>query len=197
MEETISPLKDMPLKNPSKRTVGNTSLEKDEQAIKFRRYENTNKKQPDQQKTNNAGPKQNPKPFIIDGLKQKFQNVEATTKEIKRCKPELKIDSIRLLHKGGVLVFVKDNKSFNMAPKDWPANAFAGQKNIHLTSRHDIRPTLCVNKFSIDSDIEVLRMAIEENNVKTQGIRRLTNAKGRITTLIIFKVIMKSRLKHF
>ena len=28
MEETISPLKDTPLKNPSKRTVGNTSLEK-------------------------------------------------------------------------------------------------------------------------------------------------------------------------
>ena len=49
MEETISPLKDTPLKNPSKRTVGNTSLEKkDEQTTKFCRYENTNNKQPDQ-----------------------------------------------------------------------------------------------------------------------------------------------------
>ena len=117
----------------SKRTVGNTSLEKkDEKTTKFRRYENTNNKQPDQHKTYNEGPKQNPKLFIIDGLKQKFQNVEPTTKEIKRCKPENNIDSIRLLHKGGVLVFVKDNKSFNMALKDWPANAFEGQKKTYI-----------------------------------------------------------------
>ena len=75
-----------------------------------------------------------------------------------------------------------------MALKDWPTNAFEGQKNIHLTSRHDIRPTLCVNKFSIDSDIEEPRIAIEKKNIKTQGLHRLSNAKGRITTLIIFKV---------
>ena len=85
-------------------------------------------------------------------------------------------------------MFVEDNKSFNMALKDWPADAFDGQSNVHLTSRHDLRPTLCANKFPLDSDPDELKQAIESKNIKTQGLRRLTNAKGRETTLIIFKV---------
>ena len=86
------------------------------------------------------------------------------------------------------MVFVEDNKSVNMALKDWPADAFDGQSNVHLTSRHDLRPTLCANKFSLDSDPDELKQAIELKNIKTQGLRRLTNAKGRETTLIMFKV---------
>ena len=53
MEETISPLKDTPLKNPSKRTVGNTSLEKKKNKQLSFVYTKTQIIKNNQQKTNN------------------------------------------------------------------------------------------------------------------------------------------------
>ena len=71
--------------------------------------------------------------------------------------------------------------------KEWPNDSFEGQMNIHLTARHDVRPTLCVNKFSLESDIKSLDKALKDRNIQAQGLRRLINAKKRETMLIVFK----------
>ena len=198
--KTVSPIKQTPIK-PAKRIVDETSLDNNKnnnsETVKSRRKEHLSKteirppvqnvNQPE--KTEKKVPtKIKPKPFVIDGIPKKFQNVEAATKEINKQKPEIQIESIRILHKGGILVAVKDNRSFNQAMKEWPNDSFEGQMNIHLTARHDLRPTLCVNKFSIDSDIKSLDKALKDMNIQAQGLRRLINAKQRETTLIIFNV---------
>ena len=132
--------------------------------------------------------KENLPPLIIDNINKKFQSEEDIRKELQRCNPHIKISKIKKLPKGGILIFPETSADYNRCLKDWPEDSFESKIKVHVPASQDTRPSLCINKYSLESNIEKVKENLDKKDIKIDELRRLTNYKGRESTLIIFKV---------
>ena len=132
--------------------------------------------------------KENLPPLIIDNINKKFNTEESIRKELDRCIPNIKINKIKRLPKGGVLIFPESSVDYNKCLKDWPEDSFDSNISVHVPASQDMRPTLCLIKFDLDLDIKIIKEKLEEKSINCEELKRLINHKGRETTLIIFKV---------
>ena len=123
--------------------------------------------------------------LVLDGVKKSFNTEEKIKNETIRCKPNLDISNIKILKQGGVLISVANMKNYNLAIQSWPKNSFEG--DMFITQKNDVRETICINKFSLDNDIDEVADVLNEKNINYDCLRRHFNGRGQPTTLVCFK----------
>ena len=110
--------------------------------------------------------KENLPPLIIDNVNKKFQSEENIRKELQRCNPHIKILKIKKLPKGGILIFPETSADYNRCLKDWPEDSFESKIKVHVPASQDTRPSLCINKYSLESNIEKVKENLDKKDIK-------------------------------
>ena len=131
-------------------------------------------------------------PVIIDNINSNKTNNDRIN-YIKDTFKDIDVE-IKILNKGGIVLTPKIQHHINSLLKldKYNPEYFGKDLYIHLAGENkDLRPWLCINKISLNTEINTIRTQLESlntlnNNIKIEGLHR--KRKGPYdTTLILFK----------
>ena len=61
-------------------------------------------------------------------------------------------------------------KNYNFAIQSWPKDSFEG--DMFITQKNDVRETICINKFSLDNDIDEVADVLNDKNINYDFLQR-------------------------